>query len=131
MPKYLMELTGKPYGTILVHNYPGKRTVLDRDCIPEFSAWLLMHGKRCERMLESALHYSQKTSDAYIQGVRRAMECRTDCIRMLMSCLSDKFSRTDFEESYEEICQSFNIQKFTYMDGYIADCEVFIDGEGI
>ena len=127
-----MELTGKPYGTILVHNYPQRRSVLDRDVIPELTAWLLMHGRRAERVLDSALHYSARTSDAYLKSVQRSMECRQDCIRMLINCLSDKFSRNDFEEAYEVVCKDFGIVTFTYMEGFVADNEVFQgDGEGI
>jgi hypothetical protein len=127
----IAELTNRPIGDVLIRGYPGGRFRFDISVIPEIAAWLLMHGNRAEKMYQSAYTYSKGTSDAYVKGLQRAMECRKDCIQMLINCLTDKWALCDYNDAWNTICHDFQIvydpQKF---DWYGVD-HVLTDGGGI
>ena len=105
----LSEESGRAIGDILVRTYPAGRARIEQVAVPEIAAWLMMHGNRAEAMFQQAFHYSRSTSDTYLKNLQRAMECRKDCIQMLINCLTDKFSRTDYWKAWEQICTDFKI----------------------
>ena len=109
---------------LLVERMPKMRMRIKPELLPELAAYILLVGKRYERLRESALKLPHSRDCKYTTNTARVMEQWLSCLQHLMDKLSDTFSLHEWNAALIEIDTAFNTKigplSFEHYDGHNA-----------